>query len=44
MILTFNSIFPQKACNVLLKLSAEPKVDQEVEAAVEGEADVADQH
>ena len=40
----FNSFFPLKAGKVLLKLSAEPKVDQEVEAAVEGEADMADQH
>ena len=41
---TFKSIFPLTAGNVLLELSAEPKVDQEVEAAVEGEADMADQH
>ena len=41
---TFKSSFPLKAGNVLLKLPAEPKVDEEVEAAVEGEADMADQH
>ena len=40
---TFKSSFPLKAGNVLLKLPAEPKVDEEVEAAVEGEADMADQ-
>ena len=40
---TFKSSFPLKAGNVLLKLPAEPKVDEEVEAAVEGEADMADE-
>ena len=40
---TFNSSFPLKAGNVLLKLPAEPKVDEEVEAAVEGEAHMTDQ-
>ena len=41
--LTFKSSFPLEGGNVLLKLPAEPKVDEEVEAAVEGEADMADE-
>ena len=39
-----DSTFHLKTVDVLLKLPAKAKVDQEVEAAVEGEADMADQH